>query len=916
MKKKISSSSLSEHKLAEHKPAEHRRATEALAEVAQRYRKLFESNPHPMWVYDLETLAFLAVNDAAVAHYGYSREEFLSMTIRDIRPPEDIPRLLDNVSHATVTGGLDRAGVWRHIKKDGTVIDVEIVSHTQDFGGRQAEMVLATDITDRLRAEEELRAERDRFRSYMDVSGVMFLVIDAGQKVSMINRKGCEILGYTEHELIGADWFDTCLPVNEREQARQVFLNLIAGQGDAVEYFENPVLTKSGEERMIAWHNWMLKNGEGGVVATLSSGEDITEKMRTEQALRQSRRDLRAIIDTEPECVKVIDAEGRILDINPAGAAMIEADNPGIISGVSIYSFIAPEHVEAVKRLVDSVFRGASDSLEFDAIGLKGTRKCLETHAVPLRDDHGKVTSLLSITRDITEWKKTVEALKQEKQRLEDVTTYANCGLLMHDENLKVIYANRVAQEWFGPLEAMRGRHCWEFFCLSDPEHECAGLRVARTGEVARSATFTRVINGVERSFYVIASPLKDRQGKVVQITEVIVDVTERKHLEEQLLHMQKMESLGQLASGIAHDFNNVLGGILGYADLGLMKIDESHYLHEDLLHIAELARKAAGITRQLLAFSRRQVLEQKDVDLNALVANLLRLLGKTLGEHIEIDFIPGQPLDTVYADPVQMEQVLMNLCVNARDAMPAGGKLTIRTCNETLDEGSCRTYTGVVPGKYVLLSVADTGVGIDAAVRERMFEPFFTTKETGRGTGLGLSIVYGIVGQHKGCIDVESEEGKGTTFNVYLPTTGASSTLVQGKAAPAIRGGIETILLVEDEAGMRKLLCHVLKEYGYTVVCAVNGEEGLELYDKHASSISLVVSDLVMPRMSGMALYQRVRAIAPAVKFLFVSGYVPEEERQRLIEGEKADLMYKPFGSSEFAVKVREILDRSASEE
>ena len=408
----------------------------------------------------------------------------------------------------------------------------------------------------------------------------------------------------------------------------------------------------------------------------------------------------------------------------------------------------------------------------------------------------------------------------------------------------------------------------------------------------------------------------RDMHRLTLAITESMEKVRLRAEylvLEERIRQAQKMESLGQLVSGIAHDFNNMLGGILGYTDqcLGKIQHDESHPLYHDLSRSRDITLRAAKTTRQLLAFSRRQVLESADINLNDVVTDLLSLIGKLLADFVEIDFTPEPALHTVHADASQLGQVLMNLCLNARDAMPDGGKLHINTQNISFSEPSDRTRTSIPIGEYALLEVQDTGTGIDKAALDKIFDPFFTTKELGKGTGLGLSVVHGIVGQHEGFIDVESTLNVGTTFNIYLPIVNRVATKQETKQAQFIEHGSETVLLVEDDPDLRYLMGEVLADYGYTVISASNGMDGLRLFHQYDTDIALIISDMMTPHMGGRELRERVLQSNPDTRFLFMSGYSADQFRSDFVPGKAMHFLQKPFDLDELAKQVRELLEQ-----
>jgi signal transduction histidine kinase len=421
-------------------------------------------------------------------------------------------------------------------------------------------------------------------------------------------------------------------------------------------------------------------------------------------------------------------------------------------------------------------------------------------------------------------------------------------------------------------------------------------------------------------SDYVLKRHLQRLPFAVKESLEKAKLLKERKLLEEQVQQAQKMESLGLLVGGVAHDFNNMLAGIIGYAQLGLSRVEKSDPLYEHLNHIHEIAKRATIMTRHLLAFSRRQALEPSDVNLNTVISHLLGFLGKVLVKGIIVDFIADPALEAVYVDAIQIEQVVMNLCINARDAMPNGGKILIKTQNVLLNEVDAKIYPNAQSGSYVLLTIADTGVGMDKQVQERMFEPFFTTKELGKGTGLGLSVVHGVISQHNGFIAVDSEMGKGTTFNIHFPIidrmeakkgkeNSKSQTEVKKEIKEELQKGTETILVVEDEPDLQWLIKEYLQNYGYDVILAQDGEEGLKLFEQHAPSIALVIADLMMPKMKGKELYEHICRLNPTARFLFISGYRADQLGQKFLREKEVEFLEKPFDLDNLAATVRRLL-------
>jgi two-component system cell cycle sensor histidine kinase/response regulator CckA len=449
-----------------------------------------------------------------------------------------------------------------------------------------------------------------------------------------------------------------------------------------------------------------------------------------------------------------------------------------------------------------------------------------------------------------------------------------------------------------------------------DLDSDIAYVRQLLAGDIPNFAMEKRYIrkDGAIAWINVTVSLARYPSGEPNYYIRVVEDITARKRLEDQLLQAQKLESIGRLAGGVAHDFNNLLTAILGYGEL----IEEGYSLapeaQEYLHNITQAAHKAARLTGQLLAFARRQIIEPKVVNLNDLILNLNKMLRRLIGEHIELVILPEEGLHPVKVDPGQFEQILVNLVVNARDAMPDGGKIIIETHNATLDEDYSLHHEGVMPGDYAVLAISDTGSGMEEAIRLHIFEPFFTTKEKGRGTGLGLSTVYGIVKQAGGHIWLYSEPGAGTTFKIYLPHTSAPvETLTSQALASDQLEGSETILLVEDEPSVRALASQALRGRGYTVLAASNGEEALRLVKGRETEIALLVTDVVMPQMNGKELADRLQAIHPALQVLFASGYTENTIVHHGVLEPGVAFLSKPFTPTALARKIREGLDRGS---
>ena len=508
-------------------------------------------------------------------------------------------------------------------------------------------------------------------------------------------------------------------------------------------------------------------------------------------------------------------------------------------------------------------------------------------------------------------------ALGDAQTRLERALSAGNVGLWDWDlASSQVFYST----EWKRQLgcedpEISGGLDEWESRLHPDDRAralDTVKAYLAQPGPALELEFRLRHKSGSYRHILSRGSLLRNEAGEAIRLLGSHVDITEQTELRAQFLQSQKMESVGQLAGGVAHDFNNLLTVINGTADLALENLEAGDPMRADLLQIRDAGNRATSLTSQLLAFSRKQIMKPDVLDLNALVKPMQAMLQRLIGEHIELVFAAETPLGSVRADAGQIEQVVMNLAVNARDAMPDGGMLTIETQDVELDADYAAEHPTVTPGRYVMLAVSDNGVGMDEATRERIFEPFFTTKSKARGTGLGLSTVYGIVTQSGGNVWVYSEPGRGTTFKIYLPRVDEAARVVQPARTPTATRGTGTILVVEDETAVRNLATRVLHSAGYTVVTASNATEALSLLDRHEGTVDLMLTDLVMPGMSGRELAERLADIRPGIKVLYTSGYTDDTVLRHGVIDNSAQFIGKPYTVTELTRKVRELLDPS----
>jgi PAS domain S-box-containing protein len=605
---------------------------------------------------------------------------------------------------------------------------------------------------------------------------------DRGRTV-FVNGRMASMLGYTPAQMTGHG-------LDEFTVERALLARPLADR--AVHSREVRLIARDGTVVWTLMNSSPLHNEDGDVSGVLTMVADISTRKAAEEALRDSERRLKTIFETEPACVKLVSADGRLLEMNPAGLQMIDADDLSQVIGQEVVNIVHPADRDRFMEAIRAASAGAHARAEFRIVGLRGTQRWLETHAVP-----------------------------------------------------------------FDPASAEKGQ--------------------------------PSVVLGVTQ------------------------DVTQRKQLEHELNQLQKLEAVGRLAGGIAHDFNNLLTAILGYCDFAAMQLPPKHPVHSELAQIREAGERAVALTAQLLAFSRHQILRPRVIDVNEIVTGLLKMLPRIIGEHIATSAELDTGLHRVKADPTQLEQVLLNLALNARDAMPDGGELIIRTANAVLQESPVADDPGFRPGPFVRLSVTDTGTGMDMETEARAFEPFFTTKDVGRGTGLGLPTVYGIVKQSRGYIAVSTEMGRGTTLTIHLPATTEPIEREPAEPRTELRGGRETVLLVEDAEAVRELERRALEASGYRVLVARDGVEAIGIAVQEQGQIDLLVTDVVMPHLTGLQLAAELTVRWPLIRILYVSGF--SERIPPAAAGDNPPrLLKKPFTPARLVDVVRSVLDEAGA--
>ncbi|MCU1382580.1 MAG: hybrid sensor histidine kinase/response regulator [Acidobacteria bacterium] len=727
----------------------------------------------------------LTWNTGAERLYGYTADEMIGQSRTLLVPAAKIDELAPVMATAA-RGEVGEPFETQRRRKDGSFVDISLViSPLTDHAGRVTSIsTIARDITGRKQADATLRGERDRAQRYLDAAEVILLSLDLDGRVVLVNRYACDLLCWPADELLGRDFVDTCVPAAGRDALRKEFDRLRHSDHSRM---NNPVVTRTGQERLIEWRSTTLRDDAGRAIGTLSSGTDVTERDHAVAALRK--------------------AEERM-------------------------------------------------------------RFALESAKIGIWD--------LDYTTGELSWSPTMESQYGLQSGTFGKTMSAYIDLIHPDDRASVIATVAEAQTTGG-------------------DFTLANRTVLGDGRV-------QWLNGQGR--IVLAE-----HGEPVRGIGISQDVTERHLLEAQYQQAQKMEAIGRLAGGVAHDFNNLLTVILGFCELLLVDLEADDQRLSDIGEIQKAGTRAAGLTRQLLAFSRKEIIQPTLLDLNVIVADIRVMLGRLIGEDVTITVTLAPTLGRITADPGQVDQIVLNLAVNARDAMPKGGTLTIETANIDLDEQYAGPHLRVKPGRYVVLKMTDSGTGMTPEVQARLFEPFFTTKEPGKGTGLGLATVHGIATRSGGGVTVDSAVGRGTCFMVYFPRADAAAMPV-AIAAPVVRkaSGIHTVLVVDDADGLRLLTKRMLERQGYTVLFAKNAQEAVRVFDDHPS-IDLLLTDVVMPGASGPELVRQLVERRPALKVIYMSGYTDEAIVHHGVLDPGIAFLHKPFTSETLGRKIQDVL-------
>ncbi|WP_439599126.1 PAS domain S-box protein [Falsiroseomonas sp.] len=875
---------------------EQRAAEEALSASEAAFRDLFHLHPAPMWVYDKETLAFLEVNEATLAAYGWTRAQFLGMTVLDL--PTEADRATVLAAAAQLDDQLRVTGPWPHRTASGEIRQVQILSRLIDFRGRRCALAVVWDLTERLRAEAAVRELAEELDATFESISDGLCTLDHAWRLTSINSQAERLLQREARSLLGRTVWETFPDTIGSEVERQFQA--------AVAQHETRRFTYHLRE-LDTWFDISAYPARDGLTIYF---RDITAQHRREERLRllevaaSKLNDIILITEAEP----ITPPGPRTLFVNQAferltGYAMEE------IIGISPRILQGPKTSRAELDRIHAALAGWKP-IRAELLNYRkdGSEFWLELDIVPVADAKGHYTHWVAVQRDVTERKQAQLQLEQQAALLDQ----ARDAILVRGIDHRIQYWNRSAERLYGwSAEEAVGRSALDLLYNDPVPFLRATAHVLAHGEWSGQIEQRRK-DGSRLVADGAWTLVRDAEGRPRAILAVNTNITERLDLEQKLRQSQRLEAIGQLTGGVAHDFNNLLTVILGNSEM----LAESLEHAPDLRQMAEMnmaaAERGAALTSRLLAFSRRQALDPKVIDVNQLLAGLHQMLQRTLGEHVEVEIAPAAELWPALIDPPQLENAVLNLCINARDAMPEGGRLMIETANVHLDAAYAEAEGEVTPGEYVLVAVSDTGTGMTPEVVARAFEPFFTTKEVGQGSGLGLSMVFGFMKQSGGHVKIYSEPGHGTAVKVYVPRAGTSQPrAASGAEGEVPRGGTEKLLVVEDDPLVRDHVAAQLRELGYRVVMAGHAAAALDALWLH-DDFDLLFTDVVMPGgMNGPALAQEAQRIRPGLRVLFTSGYTENGivHHGRLDPG--VQLLNKPYRRRDLAEKVRQALDQ-----
>ena len=900
----------------------------ALVESEERFRKLFdEVQTIAVQGYEMDgTVKYW--NNASEILYGYTAEEAIGHNLLDlIIPAEMRDGVAGAIEHMQVTGEVISASELTLKHKNGSPVQV-YSSHAlvQRSTGEVELFCIDIDISERKQAEEALRASELEQRLLIQNLHAGVVVHAPDTQILLANDQAAVLLGLSCDQMMGKAAIDPAwcfIHADESPMPLDEYpVNRVLATNEPLRNLELGIKRSSGDQVWVLVNAFPNFTDAGDIRQVVVTFVDITERKQAEEALRASQELIEGIINAMPVSVFWKDKDLHYLGCNSYFALDAGYSDPKEVIGKDDFQMIWRELAEKYRADDRQIMESgcAKFNIEEPNTTPSGNATVL-TSKLPLRDAMGEICGILGTYMDITERKQVEEALRSSEERYRSIFNGITEGFALHEivcdaDGKPCDYRFLEINPSFESLTGLQrnvviGKLQSEVLPAEDPKWVEMYGKVALTGEPCQFDNYSTVL---EKHFEVYAYSPAPRQFAVLflDITERKQAEAERDRLQAQLEQAHKMESVGRLAGGVAHDFNNMLGVIMGYTELALLDADPASKLHANLHEIQKASERSADLTRQLLAFARKQTVSPKVLDMNDTISGMLKMLRRLIGEDIDLSWIPGDDLWAVKIDPSQVDQMLANLCVNARDAINGVGKVTIETTNILCDEVYCAQNVGALPGDYVMLVVSDNGSGIDAEILGHIFEPFYTTKEVGAGTGLGLATVYGAVIQNGGFINVYSEPGQGTSFKIFLPRYHAKSENIVADSAPIpLQRGKETILLVEDEPAILNLGKKALERHGYQVITAATPGEAISKAEEYGGEIHLLLTDVIMPEMNGRDLARHLIELYPNIKRLFMSGYTADVIAHHGVLEDGVNFLQKPFTIQDLAAKVREVLDQ-----
>ncbi len=883
-----------------------RETESALWACKERYRRLKANIPGMVYLFAMHpdgTFSFPYVNDASKQLFDISPDDLMRDVTRITRliHPDDREKC-----ELSVKRSAEKLLPWREVLRhivNGEVRWYDCMSRPEVQ--RNGDILwdgIILEITERKRAEAALKESERRFRELVENLNDIIFSVDVAGLIGYVSPPVEGILGYRVSELVGRH-FQSLVHSDDLHRVEESFQVILENQAVVSEFrFQ----AKSGHYVWMSASGRPILQGER-VVGISGVATDITERKLAETALKDSELRLRTVVESMPVLMDAFDDDGNVVVWNKECERVTGYLQEEMLQNPDALRLLYPD--EDYRHRVESTLeRNAKDfkNVEFLLTSKDGRERIISWSNISTDIPIPRWASW-AIGIDVTDEKLMEEALQAERSQLLSIFDSIDALIYVVDPmTYELVFMNKYAQELFGRDPV--GKSCYKVLHgLTDPCDFC----LEQTNMQLQGRPYKREHHSEILNRYLITTNrmIKWPDGRDVKLG-ISFDITERKALEDQLLKAQKIEAVGTLAGGIAHDFNNLLQVIQGCADLGLLNLRSGQTGHSELMEVKKAVKQAAELTTGLLTFSRKVEGKLRPVDLNRELVQISKILERTIPKMIAIDLRLAGDLRSVKADPGQLHQTVMNLAVNARDAMPQGGKLVIETANVHLDPEYCRSHLGAKPGIYVLMSVSDTGCGMDKETQHKVFDPFFTTKAVGKGTGLGLSIVFGIVKSHDAHITCYSEPGVGTSFKIHFPAINEAREDLEEVESDRLVGGTETILLVDDEDAVRRFGETMLQTFGYSVLTASNGIEALEVFREQQEEISLVILDLIMPKMGGRECLREILKIHPTVKVLIAGGYGADGQiDDALHEGAKTSIR-KPYEARELLKTVREVLD------